>query len=183
MNVFILGRTKTGKSTLAKALLKSLETAKVDCALYEAGAWARKGFAKTEEAMKFNDELDPAFKEALTAYAKQMLTRDTQHSFKAYQSWCKESGAEIQVIVGVRSPDDFVAMVQSSTSNFIVRLADGAEQRGSLGVMETGLAVIDNYVTWKLSMGHPNIKSQMVIPDKTVFSADLVGSLVSQILD
>ena len=65
MQIFILGKTKSGKSSLA-AKLKTC-----DFEIYEAGSWARNEFSKINKDV--SDEMSIIFKNNLTNYALSIL--------------------------------------------------------------------------------------------------------------
>lgn len=150
MQIFVMGATKVGKTTAAKLIQQALAEQDYLFELYEAGGWARQEFAKTQAAANFQDELDPAFKNALTEFAMARLREEPMYSLDAYRRWRYLSESQNVIIAGVRNPDDFVCMLSTEADNVVVQLvSDQPAASGSLGVFEKGLGVIEAYLEWK----------------------------------
>lgn len=146
MQVFVLGRTKTGKSTLAKLVKEFGYT------VYEAGSWAREEFSKINKGS--TDEFSQEFKENLTHYALSKLREDSYYSVKQYEKFIQENEGK-RVIVGVRNPDDFLHMLRSDAKNLVIFIKSQKQFEGSLGLFEEGLKLIQDYLNWRQRLGNP----------------------------
>lgn len=146
MQIFLVGKTKTGKSTLASTIQKGFP----DAVIYEAGSWVRSEFAQLHGS--FN-EFDPVFKEQLTAYALAKLSNDHYYSLKQYESFLKNNRADIVIIAGVRNPDDFIGMLRYGNVNKVIMIEDGATMPDNLETFETGIDVMAQYLAWKQQNG------------------------------
>lgn len=181
MQIFILGVTKVGKSTLARLLRAALEP-QVQFTVYEAGQWAREEFALTPEAALYSDEFDPAYKNALTDFAMGKLKSAPCYSLDRYREFRTKHSqvAENLMVSGVRNPDDFIGMQAFDEKNIVVRIESGQRHAGSLGMFEEGLDIIDRYVDWKIRVG--GALRRVTVAEENVSDARAVSALVSQIL-
>jgi hypothetical protein len=181
MQIFVLGVTKVGKSTLARLLKESLEPHR-QFGVYEAGQWAREEFSLTPEAALYSDEFDPAFKNALTDYAMGKLKGSPGYSLERYKEFraMHPEAIENVMISGVRNPDDFIGMLAFDRENIVVRIESGQRHAGSLGVFEEGLGVIDRYVDWKILMS--NSVRRVTVPVERIGDVKTLAGVVSQIL-
>lgn len=146
MQVFILGKTKTGKSTLAKIVKEFNYT------IYEAGSWAREEFSTINTGS--TDEFSQEFKENLTQYALSKLKEDSYYSVKKYEKFIKENEGK-KLIVGVRNPDDFLQMLRKADKNLVIFIQSQKQFEGSLELFEEGLKIIHDYLDWKKRLGNP----------------------------
>lgn len=155
MQIFILGKTKSGKSTLAHICKEN------DFTIYEAGAWARKEFDTLNTGSK--DEFSVEFKENLTNYALGKLKEDSYYSVKKYEEFLKDlknlTGLknihnEKKLIVGVRNPDDFLQMLRMDKNNKVIFIKSKKQFTGSLELFEEGLEIIKQYLDWRLKLGN-----------------------------
>lgn len=171
MQVFILGKTKTGKSTLAKIVEEFNYT------IYEAGAWARQEFSKINTGS--TDEFSVEFKENLTQYALNKLKEDSYYSVKKYEEFLTKN-KEKKLIVGVRNPDDFLQMLRKDEKNLVIFINSNKQFEGSLELFEEGLKIIKDYLEWKEKLGNPietiNI-SEKDIHDENLLIQLLKGKL------
>jgi len=147
MQIFVLGKTKTGKSTLSQILQQNK-----DIPIYEAGAWARQEFSLRDS--RIQDEFSPQFKEDLTQYALDILAHNPHHSFEQYQKWKSKNHCPNVIISGVRNPDDFFNMTQLDSNNLVIFITSNKQFEGSLEFFEQGLEIIKNYIRWKNKI-HP----------------------------
>lgn len=147
MQIFLMGKTKTGKTTISELLQKKYPQSKV----YEAGAWARKEFQSFY--FEASDEFSNEFKNKLTEFALKKLREDSLYSFKQYESWKANNKSDVTFISGVRNPDDFIHMLEKDTNNIIVFIDTKKNFEGSLELFEKGLVIIKNYVSWKKELG------------------------------
>lgn len=86
MQLFILGKTKSGKSTLARTLTN------LGFNIYEAGAWAQDAYKEHYPDLT-PDEFDPVFKEQLTQLAQSYLKQNPYHSLEQYQAYLAKTGS------------------------------------------------------------------------------------------
>lgn len=144
MQVFVIGPTKSGKSTLAKIVQHHGYT------IYEAGAWARNEFAQINTGP--TDEFSPIFKDNLTAYALTTLSHNPYYSVEQYEQFLATHTGNT-VVVGVRNPDDFIHMLRLDHHNKVIVIDSDKQSSGQLGVFEGGLKIIEDYLAWKNSVG------------------------------
>lgn len=158
MQVFIIGKTKSGKSTLANLFLDK------GYVIYEAGSWARKEFEMINECS--TDEFSNDFKENLTNYALSKLKEDCYYSVKQYEKFLSEKKIHKKLIVGVRNPDDFLQMLRMDSQNKVIFINSEKKYSGSLELFEEGLRIIMDYLLWREKLGNPieviEIKEQEV---------------------
>lgn len=143
MQIFILGKTKSGKSSLA-AKLKTC-----DFEIYEAGSWARNEFSKINKDV--SDEMSIIFKNNLTNYALSILKTNPLYSFEKYIEF-RNNNKNLKniVISGVRNPDDFIRMIEQDDNNLVLFLKSSKEyENGDLTNFEDGISVIKAYIQWK----------------------------------
>ena len=181
MQIFILGVTKVGKSTLARLLKEALEPhCPVD--VYEAGQWAREEFALTPEAALYSDEFDPAYKNALTDFAMRKLKSAPGYSLGRYREFRGKHPQSVGslMVSGVRNPDDFIGMLAFDEENIIVRIESSQRHAGSLGMFEEGLDIIDRYVDWKIRTTG-SLKC-VTVTEESVGDAQALAEVVSRIL-
>lgn len=144
MQIFVIGKTKSGKSSLAK------ELESVGYKTYEAGSWAREEFSKVNKGS--SEELSVEFKENLTSYAMSKLANDFLYSFKKYEEFRKKEDCSRLVISGVRNPDDFIRMLGCDTENIVLFINSSQKHSGSLEEFEEGIGVIMSYLKWRKSV-------------------------------
>lgn len=147
MQIFILGKTKSGKSTLASICQQEGYT------IYEAGSWARKEFELINTGAK--DEYSSEFKENLTRYALSKLKEDSYYSVKQYERFLTEKNLDKKLIVGVRNPDDFLQMLRMDKENKVIFITSEKQFTGSLELFEEGLKIIRDYLIWREKLGNP----------------------------
>lgn len=140
MQIFIIGTTKSGKSTLSDFFHQR------GCFIYEAGSWVRQEF-HAQNPQKF-DEMSNEFKNQLTLFAMQKLQQDSLYSFKKYLEATSGISAP-KIIIGVRNPDDFIHMLACDTQNKVIFLQDKFQFSGELAQFEEGIDVIIKYLEWK----------------------------------
>jgi hypothetical protein len=145
MQIFILGPTKSGKSTLAKVFKEK------QYHIYEAGSWARTEYNKIYP--QYQDEFSVEFKESLTKFALDKLQQNPLYSFQQYLTSCAKI-TSTKVIVGVRNPDDFINMFLQDSQNKVIFIDSQKVSHGTLGTFEKGLHVIEEYVKWKMDMSN-----------------------------
>ena len=150
MQVFIIGATKSGKSTLARMIQEK------GISIYEAGSWVREEFhAQHPEP---HDEMSNDFKNALTQFAKNKLKDNNLYSFQKYQEKTQNIAGNL-AIIGVRNPDDFIHMIEQSKDNRVIFLTNRFDFTGELADFETGIDVIKAYIQWKKAiMNIPTIE-------------------------
>ena len=168
MQVFILGKTKSGKSTLAHICEQHGYTT------YEAGSWARKEFELINTGSR--DEFSVEFKENLTNYALGKLKEDNYYSVKKYESFLTEKNVDKKLIVGVRNPDDFLQMLRMDKDNKVIFITSEKQFTGSLELFEEGLKIIKDYLNWKAKLGNPMEVIEMT--EKQVLDKDFVTQLL-----
>lgn len=144
MQVFVIGPTKSGKSTLAKIVQHHGYT------IYEAGSWARNEFAQINTGP--TDEFSSVFKDNLTAYALNVLQRNPYYSVQQYEQFLQTHTGNT-VVVGVRNPDDFIHMLRLDPHNKVIVIDSDKQSIGTLGMFENGLNIIEQYLAWKNSVG------------------------------
>lgn len=159
MQLFIIGYTKTGKSTLARMC------AKAGYSVYEAGAWARREYASLHPGD--HDDMCPAYKNALAAHAMKVLSRDPMHSMVEYGKFMME-GHDKRLIVGVRNPGDFIHMLSRDAVNRVIFITRDGPHGGNLGLMEQGVDIIHSIVMWMQKIGQP-------LPSMTLADADVLS--------
>lgn len=147
MQLFILGKTKSGKSTLASHLEK------YNFITYEAGSWARKEFA--QQCNVAYDEFSPEYKEQLTAFAMNKLKDDAYYSIKQYESFIQANDTANKLIVGVRNPNDFIHMLRYDSQNVVIFINSHQQHTGSLALFEEGLDIILQYIHFKNKIEQP----------------------------
>lgn len=167
MQVFILGKTKTGKSTLAKIVKEFNYT------IYEAGSWAREEFSKINTGEK--DEFSAEFKENLTQYALSKLKEDSYYSLKKYEKFLL-NGVDRKLIVGVRNPDDFLHMLRKDEKNLVIFIKSKRQFDGALELFEEGLKIIKDYIDWKERLGNPI--NLIEIDESDIHDEELVVNLL-----
>ncbi len=143
MQIFILGKSKSGKTTLSQKFLTK------QCVIYEAGAWARKEYSQQKNHL---EELDSAYRLSLTNYALSQLQKDNQYSIKQYDMFLSQCQCDVKIIVGVRNPDDFIAMLDRDQDNKVIVVNQNRDHQES-SEFDEGLEVIERYVSWKNKMG------------------------------
>lgn len=147
MQIFILGKTKSGKSTLASHLEK------YNFVSYEAGAWARKEFAQI--ASVSYDEYSAEYKDKLTAYAMSKLREDSYYSLKQYELFLKQYSNANSLIIGVRNPNDFIHMLRYADKNLVIVIHSEKQHNGKLALFEEGLDIILSYIHYKNKIETP----------------------------
>lgn len=168
MQVFILGKTKSGKSTLANICKQE------GYVIYEAGNWARKEFELVNTGA--TDEFSTDFKENLTCYAIGKLKEDSYYSVKQYEKFLNAQKVDKKLIVGVRNPDDFLQMLRMDKENKVIFITSEKQFSGSLELFEEGLKIIKNYIDWKEKLGNPI--DVIEIPEKQVLDKEFVTQLL-----
>ena len=148
MQIFVLGKTKTGKTTLSKQLQTLLKPQ-----IYEAGSWARQEFIAAFPEKQGN-EFSNEFKNDLTQYALDKLKANPYHSVQKYEAWKKTHRGLVTVIIGVRNPDDFLSMLRLDSDNRIIFIESEKVFHGQLELFEKGLNIIRDYLDWKNQLGY-----------------------------
>lgn len=109
--IWVLGHTKSGKSTHALKLTQAHPSAVV----YEAGAWARKLYEqKTGVAVTSTNDSDPALRAQMTAFAMEALSLNANVSVEAFESWNASQDTTIRILTGIRNPYDFFHILSST---------------------------------------------------------------------
>ena len=88
MKIIILGKNKTGKSTLAgiiKSLLKDSE-------VYEAGSWVRREFKE------LGLDTDDQYKNRITEFACNKLKHNPAYSVERYYDWLLTNQSKHEII-------------------------------------------------------------------------------------
>lgn len=168
MHIFILGKTKTGKSTIAN-LIKSK-----GFVTYEAGSWARQEFASLHPGP--TDEFSSQFKEHLTQYALSKLKADPYYSVRQYEAFIKKNPGDNYLIVGVRNPDDFLHMIRGSQKVCVIFIDSDKRFNGTLEVFEEGLDLIDQYLSWRAKLGYAI--DTLHIPEADLLTSDTVENFL-----
>lgn len=148
MQLFILGKTKSGKSTLARTMDA------LGFNIYEAGAWARREFKEQYPDLEL-DEMSPVFKERLTRFAQDKLKQNPYYSLEQYEHYKLNHLYTNTAVVGVRNPDDFINMLRMDKENKIIFIQSDKQHTGSLVQFESGLDVIQRYLEWRETNGMP----------------------------
>lgn len=146
MQLFLLGQTKTGKTTLANIIHQHLSTK--NYTQYEAGSWAREEYPKISE----DDEFSQTYRNNLTQYALNKLREDPSYSLNKYKTWLKKTQCENIIISGVRNPDDLINMMNYSTKNKFIFINANTNFKGLINDFEKGLVIIKDYLMWKQSL-------------------------------
>lgn len=149
MILFIIGATKTGKSSLSRLLQSLIPTTPHH---YEAGSWARIAFDSAHPGP--HDEHDPLFKDRLTAFALDELRANPLRSVEHYRTW-RQSHPGSLIISGVRNPEDFVhftALEQTSPIRILFLTSQTFSCGPTLSLFEQGIPIIRSYVHWKNSI-------------------------------
>lgn len=168
MQIFILGKTKSGKTTLANICQEQGYT------VYEAGSWARTEFDLINICSK--DEFSSEFKENLTNYALGKLKEDSYYSLKKYESFLHENKVEKKLVVGVRNPDDFLNMLRMDKDNKVIFINSEKSYDGSLELFEAGLKIIKDYLDWRKLLG--NSIETIELDEKQVVDTQYVRELL-----
>lgn len=146
MQIFLLGQTKTGKTTLANTICHILPER--NYLHYEAGYWAREEFPmKTKD-----DEFSQTYRNSLTQYALQKLKNNPQYSYTKYNNWLTKHKERNIIISGVRNPDDLIMMMSLSNENRFIFINANTNFKGLINDFEKGLRVIKDYLSWKQSL-------------------------------
>lgn len=169
MQIFVIGKTKSGKSAL------SSELASVGFGTYEAGSWVREEFARVNTGT--SEELSPIFKENLTNYALGQLKKDFLYSFKKYQEFQSKNDCTKLVISGVRNPDDFIRMLDCDSENLVLFINSSKKHSGALEEFEEGIGVIMSYLKWRKTVSEVPV---VEIEETAIFKEALknIGLLV-----
>lgn len=170
MQLFILGKTKTGKTTLSNLFQKE------GYQIYEAGSWARKEFELINKGTK--DEFSFEFKENLTNYALSKLKEDNYYSVKQYEKFLNLQKVDKKLIVGVRNPDDFIQMLSMDKENKVIFINSEKQFSGSLELFEEGLKIIKDYLDWKKRLG--NSIEVIEITEKQVSDKEFVTQYLKE---
>lgn len=106
--IWVLGHTKSGKSTRALALRERYP----DAVVYEAGAWARKLYEEVTgtPVTSFNDS-DPELRARMTELAMEALAENPRRSVEAFAEWHAKQSASVAILVGIRNPYDFFSIL------------------------------------------------------------------------
>lgn len=169
MQIFLLGKTKTGKTTLAHLILSKM----AGVALYEAGAWARREFS--EVSCEAVNELCPIYKSELTGYALGKLAQNPYYSLEQFERWKSTNTAPVVLVAGVRNPDDFIGMLRQDKSNIVIFIEEGKVQTQALETFETGLTVIRDYLDWKAA------NAQRIPVIRTTLEEILSGEIIAKL--
>lgn len=152
MQIFLLGKTKVGKTTLSNHLLEILNEKNI--AIYEAGSWAREQY-KTYTDNKDQDEMSNEFKNSLTQFSLDTLKINPYHSFNMFMNWKEKNKEKNKLIIGVRNPDDFLLMLKEDSQNKVILIKTNKVYLGQLELFEEGLNIIESYIDWKEKL-YPN---------------------------
>lgn len=148
MQVFIIGKSKAGKSTLAKKVLEILPNA----CLYEAGSWTREEFKVFDNSQY--DEMSELFRDKLTKFALDKLKANPNYSFEKFNDWNNlHKDIKHKIIIGVRNPDDFIQMTLQDKNNKVIFIDGKGKTSTTTDLFEEGLEVIKKYVLWKNNLG------------------------------
>lgn len=175
MLTFIIGTTKSGKTTLSHLIQKILQNSEI----YEAGGWALQEYGSIPCAVLPDD---PYYKQYVTGYSINKLLHDPQYSYKKFKHWYENSNTPHHIINGVRNPDDFILMSSNATKYLVVIIKDTKVYGGALETFENGLKVIEEYLLWKQTI-NPNIKVVYTTHDDVMsgnksVTVDIVSSIV-----
>lgn len=149
MQIFLLGKTKTGKTTLSNQIISLIGENNIN--VYEAGSWARSEF---KAIYGEQDDFSQEFHEKLTQYALSKLKEDPLYSFKQFLEWNKTNTNTNTLIIGVRNPDDFIQISLQSNNNKVIFLDIESNFQGSTSTFEKGLNIIKDYIFWKQEMNN-----------------------------
>lgn len=160
MQVFVIGKTKSGKSSLAHWLQEA------GFSIYEAGAWARREFAQVNTGS--SEEESYEFKENLTQFAMSKLKEDPNYSLKNYERFRQYNNEKCikLAIAGVRNPYDFKNMVECDSDNRVIFI--DSEQKMLNGAVENFEKGIVNIREICLEKGLPifEVSSDDIFKDK-----------------
>ncbi len=133
MKIFIIGATKSGKTTTAKTLV-----AKLGFNFISASEWARENFVPTN----INLPTDTYAKE-ITEWSKELLKEDPDKCFKYIKK--NHNLNKNCVIDGIRNPTDFIKLFDPKFDRVLF-----IEHHAHLitSDFESGIFVIDEHLKW-----------------------------------
>jgi hypothetical protein len=135
-NLFLLGHTKSGKTSVARLLEEG-----AGLVLVSASAWARRGFA----AQGGLSPEAPGFVEAISAYSAEQLRQNPNACIDDLRARFPLAAGG-HVIEGIRNPRDFAALFDYRHDG--VLWLEHAQQREPASDFERGLSVIAHYLDW-----------------------------------
>lgn len=144
-NIFIVGKTKTGKSTFAKLFCEKILLCSSGEVHVEASVWVRAGCG--------SDEQDPAFREKATRYAAETLAKDALFSANNIKERIEKVRANNATmpcaISGIRNPVDFLRLY-NPTHDYVIFLGQGLP---SMNTFDDGVDRIFDTMVWLLDIG------------------------------
>lgn len=137
MHYFVIGPSRSGKSTLARRVSE-----KHGMQLVSAGEWVRRWYLADGD-----DEVSQRQVEALTDYAVAILRAAPRTSLEYMRE--NYDLTRPTVFEGIRNPMDFCGLFDPSR-DWVVRLAPRSSEFVPT-VFEGGVEVIDAYLRWAIS--------------------------------
>lgn len=135
-NVFLIGSTKVGKTTLAWTIC--FETSGIDLVPVQASKWIKE---------QYNETNFPSYSEYvafLTKKSREFLTDDPDCAIKRIKQSFNGNGGGC-LIEGVRNPRDFMHLFDYRKDLVVFLSRDGME---IINEFEEGIEVIKQYVKW-----------------------------------
>lgn len=139
MKIFVLGRSRTGKSPFAAHVAKQADATHI-----MASEWVRSEFVPARA------DLDRAeFIAAITAFSLKRLASDPEACVNFITA--KYDLTKLCVIEGIRSLHDFIRLFDATTDEVVFLEHDGNELQPTL--FERGLVHIDQHVRLQVELG------------------------------
>ena len=137
MKVFIIGATKSGKTTLAEKLSK-----KYDFKHIKASALIRDIFPKNESDFKSKQE----FTEAITKFSLDINRKDPY--IVSRYLWTSNNLDQNCIIEGIRNPNDFFELFDIANDKVILLKHENSDLKET--EFEKGIEIIKDYLLWNL---------------------------------
>lgn len=137
MNVFIIGTSRTGKSTLSEIFFDSGYN------VIKASEYFRKSFKYTEDYFKDSNE----FIHAITEFSKKELQKNPYVNIDYIKN--NFSFLDKNVIEGIRNPIDFSSLFNASEDIVIILKKVGGNISST--DFEEGIDIIENYMKWGIN--------------------------------
>lgn len=144
MKIFVIGATKSGKTTTAKTLVQ-----KLGCNFISASEWARDNFLPSE----INPSVENYTKE-ITEWSRKHLKDDPDRCIKYIKK--NNNLNKNCVIDGIRSPSDFIKLFDPKEDR-VFFIDHDAHQ--IVNDFESGIYVIDEHMKWL-------IRNYFISPDQ-----------------